>query len=398
MGIGNIASSGINAALKNMESISNNIANVNTIGYKKTFVNFADIFAGGNAGGKSVGLGTRVQGIEQNFSMGRIESSQSGLDLRLTNDGFFIQKDPVMGQVSYTRAGRLEVNNEGYIIGYNGVLQGYPATDGVVSATGNLTDLKIPTDAIPAKATDSIGLQINLDSQSEVIANPFDKDDPDTYNYRSDVNIYDSLGNVYPASTYYIKTADNNWDAQIVVNDVNIGAGTLVFNSDGSLSAAAGFAGLSFNPTNGAASPQTFDISLGNSTQFSGSNSSNSPTQNGMASGAFSGLSIDSNGNVMASYSNGLNRVEGQIAVAKFRAPQGLMQTDNMSWLASSESGGAIVNPDYSQNAIQGKSLEFSNVDLSEELVKLIAAQHDFQANAQVQQTYNQVLQTIENL
>lgn len=398
MGIGNIASSGIKAALTHMESISNNIANVNTLGFKKTLVNFADIYSGMGGGSKGIGLGTRVHSVQQSFATGRIESSERALDLRLSNDGFFIEKDPVSGRVVYTRAGRMGVDNDGYIMGFNGVLQGYPATDGTVSATGNLVDLKIPTAPIPAEATDNIGFQMNLDAGEEAILDPFDKDNKDTYNHSSTETVYDSLGQNYTVTTYYVKTASNSWDVHVVVDDTEIGSGNLNFNSEGVLVSSTGLTGLSFTPTSGAVSPQNFDIDVSSFTQYKGENKVYDHFHNGMSSGTFNGLSIDDDGRIQVSYSNGLTRVEGQIAVAKFRSPQGLLQSDNMSWIESTESGPALVSPDNSQNAIKSQSLEYSNVDLSDELVKLIGAQHDFQANAQVQQTYNQILQTIENL
>lgn len=397
MGIGSIASSGIKAALTHMESISNNIANVNTLGFKKTFLNFADIYSG-MAGGRAIGLGTRVHSVHQNFSPGRVESSEGPLDMCLSNDGFFVQKDPTSGRVSYTRAGRMSVDKDGYITGFNGVLQGYPAIDGVVSDTGNLVDLRLPTSPVPAKATDNLGFQINLNAGEEAITDPFDQDNKDTYNYSSTETIYDSLGQHYTVTAYYVKTAANTWDVHVAVDDTMVGSGSLNFDSEGALVSSPGLTGLSFTPTSGAVSPQNFDIDVSAFTQYHGENKVYDHFRNGMSSGVFNGLYIDGDGKVQVSYSNGLTRVEGQIAVAKFRSPQGLLQSDNMSWLESTESGPASVSLDNSQNAIKSQLLEYSNVDLSEELIKLIGAQHDFQANAQVQQTYNQILQTIENL
>lgn len=398
MGIGNISNSGIKAAMTNMESISNNIANVNTLGFKKTQVNFSDIYSGNGGGGQQIGLGTRVHSIRQDFSRGRTEFTQSSYDLSLQKDGFFIQKDAVSGLVSYTRAGRLNFDAEGYLTGFNGHIQGFPATDGVIAASGNLVDMQVPISTIPAQPTGDLAFQINLDSNASVLGLPFDKNDPGTYNYRTDETIYDSLGNTYVASLYYVKTADNAWNTQVVVDDALVGSGTATYNTDGSLATQGGMTGLSFNPGNGASTPQTFDISLTGSTQYAGSNKVYDHRHNGMASGKLAGVSIDKDGKIIASYTNLLTRVEGQIAVAQFRSNEGLLQSNNMSWLPSADSGPAIVGPDTSQNAFTLNSVEYSNVDLTEELVKLIGAQHDFQANAQVQQVYNQILKTIENL
>lgn len=400
MGVQNIATSGLKAALTNMEAISNNIANVNSVGYKKSFVNFSDIYMGNvSSSNKQAGFGTRINSVQQDFSTGRIESTTNGLDLRLARDGFFVQKNLATGLTSYTRAGRLNFNKEGYLSSMGGdAIQGYPAIDGKIVASGNLVDLKIPRSSIPAQATTKVDLSLNLNSDSEIITAPFDSSDPLTYNYRSDQSIYDSLGNKYLMSLYYVKNANNTWNTQILVDNNNIGTGNVLFTDTGGLSSVTGLTGLSFNPGNGAASPQAFDINLANSTQYAGENRPYNQSPNGCPSGEPLGCSIGSDGQMNVYYSNGISRVEGQIAVAQFRSTQGLAKSDNMSWLETSDSGSPIIDPQYSQGAVISNSIEISNVDLTEELVKLIGAQHDFQANAQVQQTYNQILQTIENL
>lgn len=398
MSVGNIANSGLKAALTNMEAISNNIANVNTIGFKKTMINFSDIYAGSGLGGQSTGLGTRVQSISQDFSTGRVESSSRGLDLRLANDGFFVQKNISTGLVSYTRAGRMDFDSDGYLTGMAGKIQGYPAVNGKVQETGTLVDLKITNTAIPASATKTAELSLNLDSNASVIAASFDANDPATYNYRSDETIYDSLGNSYLMSMYYVKTSDNTWNTQVAVDNSIVSSGTLNFSDVGTLSSATGITGLNWSPGNGALAPQSLDIRLAGSTQFAGQNKVYDHRQDGLTSGQALGATVDNDGKINVYYSNGMSRVEGQIAVAKFHSVNGLSQTDTMSWLATADSGPAMISGDQSKDSIISSSIEYSNVDLTEELVKLISAQHDFQANAQVQQTYNQVLQTVEKL
>lgn len=399
MDIGSISSSGIQAALSNMESISNNIANVNTVGYKKSYVNFSDIFTG-NGGNdfRQIGMGARVHSVGHDFSTGTIQSSGRGLDLALSRDGFFIQKDPVTGLVSYTRAGRFDFDKDNNLIGNNGILQGFPAYNGVVASSGNLVNLTIPTAGIPPVSTKQVNFSINLDAKNDVITAPFNMNDPATYNYSSTETIYDSLGNSSLVSLYYVKNANNSWTANVVMGNQVIGTGSLDFDANGSMVSNSGLSHLSWDPGNGAATPQLFNVNLTGSTQYQNDNRVSSSSQDGCPSGMPLGCAIDNNGYLNVYYSNGINRVQGQIALAQFRAPQGLEKGDNLSWLPTTNSGSPMVNQDISFGAFLVNSLESSNVDLTEELVKLISAQHDFQANAQVQQTYNQVMQTIEKL
>lgn len=398
MSVGNIVQTGLKAAMTNIETISNNIANANTTGYKKSQVNFSDIFMGGSQGGAQVGLGVKASSISQDFSTGRIELTDRGLDLSLDNDGFFVQKNP-SGQVTYTRAGRLEIDREGFILGEGGRIQGYPAINGEIIASGNLIDLRIPDTPNPANPTTSVGLKFNLDSGSPVLdPNDFDSTDAGTYSYRTDSTLFDSLGNTHILSSYYIKTADNTWTAKMNINNAPLADGTIEFSTDGTLDTIAGFNALSWNPGGGASGPQEFSVSLTGATQFAGDSRLFDNTQDGRPSGVPTGFNIDSSGRINVNYSNDQSQMQGQIAVARFRAPQGLARAANMSWMSTLDSGDPLLGPENSEGAVNSGTLELSNVDLTEELVGLIGAQHDFQANAQAQQTFNQVLQTIQQL
>ncbi|MFI4918039.1 MAG: flagellar hook protein FlgE [Legionellales bacterium] len=398
-GIGVIATSGMNAAMTNMQEISNNIANTNTIGFKKASVNFADICSQSNGGNLSQGLGVNVTSIKQDFSAGQLETTNSGLDLSLNNSGFFIQRDPVAGTSSYTRAGRFTLDNNGYILGLGGRIQGFSAVNGVMSTTGQLADLQIPQKQAPALPTTLASQTFNLDSSSTVPVNAFSQTDPTSYNYRVDSTVYDSLGAPNALTVFYVNTGPNAWDAQVAVNGTSLGApGNVTFNSDGSLGTVTGLGALAWNPVGGAASPQSLQVDVTGATQFSNANQIMSNSANGCPSGLPTGFNIDNNGQINVYYSNGQTQIQGQLAVANFAAPQNLGRGDSMSWTPTSLSGAAIVNMSSSANAFNSGSVELSNVDLTEELVSLLSSQHDFQANAQVEQTYNQVLQTIEQL
>lgn len=396
MGIGSIANTGLKAAMTNMEAISNNIANANTVGFKKSHVNFADIYAGG-FNQSYIGFGVKTESLSQDFSMGRIELTDRGLDLSLSNDGFFVQKNG-SGQISYTRAGRLELDKDNYFMGASGRLQGYPAVNGTIMPSGTLTDLQISQAQIPAKSTNNASLTINLNASTVPPVLPFSDSDPTTYNYRTDTTVYDSLGQSYPASVYYIKSADNSWTTQVYMDGQNIGTGNLSFQSNGSLVSTSGMDNLSWNPTSGAETPQMLSVKFPGTTQYASENKTNTNDQDGYQAGIPTGFDIDKDGLINVYYTNGKNQLQGQIAIAKFQAPQGLARAENMSWQATTQSGDPVFDQDASTGSIHRGTLEYSNVDLTEELVKLMGAQHDFQANAQVAQTYNQVLQTIEKI
>lgn len=400
-GVGRIATSGMNAAMADMQEISNNIANVNTTGFKQAMVNFADVNAGGTISGSS---GVKVSSIKQDFSAGQIQITNQGLDVSINKDGFYIQKDPSTGTISYTRAGRFSLSNDGFIEGAGGRIQGFPAVNGKISTSGLLVDLAVPQTPVNPVASTNVKQVFNLDSSSTPPANPFSINDPTSYNYRIDTTLYDSLGSPNVLSSFYVLTGNNNWNVNVTVNGTPVSAfpsGTVVFNSEGTLAAPGGTSGidnLSWSPTNGAVTPQALSINLAGTTQYSTSNQVTMNQPDGSPAGVPTGFYIDNDGVVNVNYSNGKTIPHGQIALADFQAPENLTRYDNMSWLASSVSGQPTINAVLSTGAFTGGTIEGSNVDLTNELVLLLNSQHNFQANAQVEQTYNQILQTVEKL
>lgn len=399
VGIGSIANTGLKAAMTNMSTISNNISNANTVGFKKSQVNFADIYPGGfSSSGQVAGYGVRIQSIKQDFSLGRIDLTGRGLDLCLNTDGFLVEKDSA-GKTSYTRAGNLSMDLNGYLTGSSGKIQGYPAVNGQIVPSGNLVDMQVSQEPSPARATANSAIALNLDASALPPAtSTFSATDTSSYNFRSNTTVFDSLGNPYDMSVFYIKTADNDWTTQVMMDTQSLGTGSVQFQSNGAISSVAGMDNLSWAPTGGATSPQVFSIDLSKSTQYSGDNTIRSNEQDGYQAGVPTGFNVDGSGNINVSYTNGQTQLQGQIALAQFIAPQGLDKTDNMSWLETVESGNPVFNPATNAGAFSSGMLELSNVDLTEELINLMSAQHDFQANSQVMQTYNQVLQTIENI
>jgi flagellar hook protein FlgE len=393
MGIGNIANTGMRAAMTEMEVISNNISNANTIGFKSSSANFADIYPSSSGGGNTqAGLGVNLVSIQQNFKSGGSENTGNPFDLQLKNpNGFFVLKDGNSGQVSYTRAGHFTPDKDGYLTAGGGStrLQGYLASGGTVGSGASVGDLQISRSPRNATATSTVDFNLNLDPNSDVPSGTFDSGDVTTYNYKASETAIDSLGNEHT----------NDWDTEIEVDGTNIGSGTASFNSNGVLTGTTGMSGLSFAPGTGATTPQDFDIALstgsGTTTQFSGNFETRDHTNNGYGIGNFIGVQIDSDGYVTSIYSNKEQSVIGKIAVAEFASPAGLSNIGNMSWVETGDSGSAQMNVDNSDGSIASEQLELSNVDLTQEMINLIGAQHNFQANAQVEQAFNEVMQTI---
>lgn len=403
MGIGNIANTGMRAAMSEMEVISNNIANSNTIGFKSSRANFADIYPA-SSGGKNTqaGLGVNVIGVEQSFKSGGSENTGNGFDLQIKNEsGFFVLTDANSGQTSYTRAGHFVPDNDGYFTGTGGTthLQGFLATNGVVGSGASLGDLQISKAPRDATATSTVSLNLNLDPNATIPAGAFSNTDSTTYNYKATETAIDTLGNEHTVDVYFIRAAANSWTTQMEVDGTNIGAGTVSFTSSGVLSGTTGMTGLSFAPGTGAVTPQSLDISLsmstGDSTQFSGSSQIRDHSNDGSGIGNYIGSQIDSDGNVTSIYSNKEVVTIGKVAIAEFTAPAGLSNIGNMSWVETGDSGSPELNVDNSDGNISTQQLELSNVDLTQEMINLIGAQHNFQANAQVEQAYNEVMQTI---
>lgn len=402
MGIGNIAKSGMNAAMNQMEAISNNIANANTIGFKASHVSFADIYPTGS-GGSSVqpGLGVSIKGFTQDFSTGSIESTGRTFDLHIGNGtGFFVVRDANSGATTYTRAGQFNVDKDGYLTGYpsSNRVQGYLATSGVVNSGSVVGDLMIDKSPRNATATTSIEPDLNLDARSSIPTGVFDSTDPTTYNNKSESICYDSLGNVHRVDVYYIKAASNSWTTEVEVDGTSIGSGTLTFSSSGQLTGSTGMSALTYAPGTGAVTPQSLSIDFTGTTQFGSAYTVRKIEQNGYNIGEWNGYSVDSDGNVRATYSNNENVLVGKVAVATFPSIDGLGNVGSMSWQETSDSGAPIMNVDSSNGLIGSGQLELSNVDLTEEMINLIDAQHGFQANAQVEEVFNQVMQTVIKL
>jgi flagellar hook protein FlgE len=400
-----IALSGLNAASADLGVTANNVANVNTTGFKGSRAQFAEVFAVGtqSVSSSASGSGVRISAIAQQFTQGNIDFTDNALDLAIGGEGFFVISDD--GARSYTRAGAFGVDNQGYVVNAQGArLQAYPYAGNGLFNTGTPQDLQLQIGANPPAETTRADLGINLPANAPLPANPvFDPLDPSSFNHTTSVTVYDSLGAAHTATVYFIKDAvPNTWNTQVEIEGTPVaGAAPIVFNPDGSLNTPAG--GLmplaAYNPGTGA-NDITMSLNFGTATQYGSNFGVNSLSQDGYTTGRLTGVSVDSEGVVFARFTNGQSTSLGKLALANFVNPQGLQQLGDTTWGESFQSGDALLGEagTASFGNIQSGALESSNVDLTAQLVQMITSQRNFQANAQMISTADTITQTVINI
>jgi flagellar hook protein FlgE len=405
-----LALSGLNAAQSDLTVTANNIANVATTGFKGSRAEFADLFASTQQGVSStaIGNGVKVANVSQQFSQGNIDFSDNSLDLALSGSGFFITNDN--GALSYTRAGAFQVDNNGYVVNSKGQrLQVYPPLANGGFNTGGLSDISLSTGVSAPNATSNVNVLLNLPANATAPATgTFDPTDTTSFNNATSLTIYDSLGAAHTASMYYVKTANpNEWQQHLYVDGTEVtGPGgvtaqTLTYDDTGALVAPAG-GQLSWGPYTPATGAQAINMAFDNrqTSQYGQNFTVNAVTQDGFTTGRLIGIDIDQSGVVEARFTNGRSNPLGQIAIANFANPQGLQQLGDTSWAETFASGQAVngVAGNSGYGIIQAGALEASNVDITAQLVNMITAQRDFQANAQMISTADQITQTIINM
>ena len=414
--------SGLNAASKNLEVIGNNVANSNTFGFKTSRAEFADLYAAAlnGSGNSDIGIGVQAAAVAQQFTQGNISPTGNSLDLAINGNGFFQVQDGSQ-QTNYTRNGQFKLDRNGYIVNnQGGKLLGYPAdgTGNIIS--GKAGPLQLPTGGIQPSATSQVDLEMNLSSSNAVVdatAHPFSTSDTDSYSYSTSATVYDAKGQSVPVTYYFRRNSANEWDVFAKADSTWLGNGTatapnpigsLTFNDTGTQLTTPADGVISFDvpaltTTDGSPLLAIPGVSLdmSGSTSFATEYSSVSNlSQNGYASGELVGVSVDDSGQLMARYSNGQSKAAGQIELAEFRNPQGLQPMGGNQWRRSFQSGDAVLGTAGNGNMglLQSGALEESNVDLTGELVAMITAQRDYQANAQSIKTMDQAMQTIVNL
>jgi flagellar hook protein FlgE len=412
--------SGLNATSKNLDIIGNNIANANTYGSKVARAEFADVYAASlsGAGNSTVGIGTNLASVSQQFTQGNITTTQNALDLAINGAGFF-QLTGGNTPVTYSRNGQFKVDREGYVVNNGGLrLMGYPADAMGQIQPGQAVPLQLPTGGINPNATSVIELEFNLDARQAPTRPPVAPQivfaDADTYNNATSLTLYDAKGQDVAVTYYFQKESNDVWNLYATANGTTIGGtpaaplpvATLQFAGDGSrplvplgpvtvdIPASTNAAGALTNAIAG------IQLDLGRATQYGSSFGVTNMRQDGFAAGQLNAIAIEPNGIISARYSNGQSKPAGQIEVATFRNPQGLQPIGDNGWARSFASGDAIVGVPGEGNlgVLQAGALEESNVDLTAELVSMIVAQRIYQANAQTIKAQDQVLQTMVNL
>lgn len=401
-----ISLSGMNTASSDLSVTSHNIANANTVGFKQSRAEFGDVFAVSPYGlaKNAVGAGSRLQRVAQQFNQGNIDFTGQALDMGVSGQGFFTLSNN--GQTVYSRAGNFTTDNNGFVVNPSGQrLQVYsPTGDGRSFNTGKLGDLQLATGDAPPKVSTKVNVGVTLPGNGAPPTNtPFDATDPTTYTHTTSLTVFDSLGASHSQALYFTKTGNaNEWTVQTQIDGVDVGGPqTLQYSDTGALiSPAGGNIALPPHTPPGGAGPMTLALELGNSVQYGQKFAVSELTQDGFTTGSLSGISVSAEGVVQASYSNGVTKPLGQVALTMFANPQGLQQAGDNAFSETFESGqplrGAAGTSQF--GLVQGGALEASNVDLTEQLVSMITAQRNFQANAQMIQTQDQITQTVINL
>ena len=384
-----IAISGLNAINEQLGAISNNIANSGTVGFKSGRAEFASLYAEGQPLG--VGVTSVAQSISKN---GTVFSSASSLDLAINGQGFFVMRDS-SGSTAYTRAGYMQTDSNGNLINNQGMyLQGYPVDANGVIQTGTVGNLTISSGSLPAKATSSLDFTANLNANEEKPkTTTFDPTDETSYNHTYATQVYDSLGREHTLKQYFVKTDDNTWQVHYYMDDKSMGdAKDMTFNEQGILLKPNGAVNLT------AAIPGADSISLdlnyNGTTQFGSDFSVSKNNGNGYASGERTGQTIDKDGSVYATFSNGERLLQGQVVLANFSNPNGLSSQNGTTWTQTASSGTPLLGTPGTGllGALTSNTLEASNVNLTDELVGLMTAQRNYQANTKVISTNDSMM------
>jgi len=385
-----IALSALQAINNQLDNISQNIANTGTTGYKSSRTNFAAMYASSSPNGVRAASTTQTLDVA-----GGLLSTGRNLDVAIAGNGYFMVKDST-GVMNYTRVGVFDVDKQGVLVDHMGrQVQGYGVTAGN-AALGNLGNLTVPTGQIPAQASTSVDFVANLSADWSVPANAFDPADSSSYNSSTVSVVYDSLGRQHTVTQYFVKTANNTVEVHYQNENTAVGTSTLKFTTAGQLDTAAStVAAVNLTPAGANALSVTFDYA--GTTQFAGDTSTTTNASDGYASGTMVNVLVGADGSVNAQYSNGMVQSVGVIALATFPSDSGLTAVDGTSWQASAKSGAALIGtPGTGQlGELESQQLEQSNVEVASELVDLMGAQRNYQANTKVISTQNEIMQSL---
>lgn len=417
-----IGMSGMRVNETGFQAVGDNIANMNTVGFKGSRAVFADVLNRtvlGTAGVSEMGQGAAVQGVQRLHTQGALLQTGITTDLAIGGNGFFLVHGEAAGGEGtfYTRNGQFLIDSDGLLVNTAGLqLQGYTADDNGVLGTA-LGDLAVGNQTSPPSATSEVGLAVNLDPNEAV--NTFDPADLEgTASFSTTVTVYDSLGNAHQVDVYFTNNDNGSWEWHAFAEGdeleggapgpTEIAAGSVSFNTDGELDTEVG---NSFNVTFAGATAQGVTLDFGESLTTDGGDGSGSSSfaggsaihfvaQDGFAAGNLTFLTVDPDGTIQGSFSNGDTRVLGQVALANFNAPQELDSVGGNLFRLGPGAGEPVVGAANTggRGQIISGGLEQSNVDLTNEFTQMIVTQRGYQAASRTITTANAMLGELVNL
>ncbi|TNJ25569.1 flagellar hook protein FlgE [Aeromonas sobria] len=405
-----IGLSGLRAVNQELSVISNNVANASTAGFKSSRAEFAAIYGGGQAGG------VEMNNVSQNFDRnGDVMRTGRGLDLAISGSGFFVLKDG-SGQTSYTRAGMFQRDSGNYLTTASGTrLQGYTTDDAGKLQSGVVGDIQVKAGSLPAKASDKLEFVANLKADASIInttptppAPPyaFNPNKSDTFSYSQSSKVYDSLGTEHTLTQYFVKKGTNAWDVHYTFNGTDVTpavtppalAPEMKFDLNGKLDPSSTIpTNLALSPAG--ASPIALQLDMSRVSQYASDFNATRNQSNGYTAGDLTGVRVDADGGVYATFTNGQSLLQGQVVMANFTNPNGLLQANNTTWQQSFSSGQPVLGAPGTgtMGKLTAGAYESSNVDLTGELVSLMTSQRNYQANAKTISSADKMSQVLFN-
>ncbi|HSR50945.1 MAG TPA: flagellar hook protein FlgE [Acidobacteriota bacterium] len=402
--------SGLVANSLGIEVVGNNLSNSNTVGYKVNNIHFQELISANNQLLK-LGQGATAERISETFSQGSLQDSQIPTDMAIQGQGFFVVGDGVNSQF-YTRAGNFQISPDGFLTNSEGLfVMGYPAIDGQIDRTADLRPIQIvPDNGLDPLATSLIRFGGNLNV-----------DTPEGEAFNTSISVFDSLGEDHQITLQFTRTA-SGWDFEVQIPAEDVGgaegdpptvleSGSITFDGDGridtvttsggALPAGSDVTGITISGLANGANDLTFDWDLFNQdgegfvTQFNLPSETQLTFQDGNGAGTLTGLVVRRNGVIEGLFSNGETSPLGQLAMAKFTNPQGMVKVASNLYSKTAQSGDASIGEPGTggRGVIRGNALESSNVDIAEEFVKLIIFQRAYQANSRLVVTADEVVQ-----
>jgi flagellar hook protein FlgE len=385
----NIALSGIKAINGQLNQISNNIANSGTFGFKSGRANFASSYMANAPQGVYVGSVTQSMDIG-----GNLLATGRSMDAAIQGRGFFVSRD-ADGSMMYSRVGMFDVDKDGFLVdAFGRRVQGYDP-----SGNGNIGDISVPTGSIGAEASSSLDFSGNMSADWEQPGIPFDMNDPASYNGMQVTRVYDSLGREHTVTQYFVKGPGNEVQAYYAMDGEPVGLPTRMrFDTDGKMITPVGSVTIPLGTPDGA-SPMSIGINYTGTSMYAGAMTTTTNRANGYPPGQVTGVGLAEDGSIQVQYSNGIKLPAGLLAIANFPDELGLTPVDGSAWQSSTTSGEPIYS--VAGSGLAGKlhvsALEQSNVDMTSELVNLMSAQQNYQANSKVLTTENEMMRTLMN-